>query len=257
MTRPHLVLLHSFPTNSVLLRGLIEFLDDYFTVHFVDLPGFTRQVPPLEDVSIQGYAEFLRNRIDSLALPEYLLGGISFGFLVANFFPPGPECKGILAIEPLLGVASMRMKRRKQLILRTLLSSILMSHSERRVWNSAWFRRRILASASPSRSETLLRELDPHTFFATAELLLRWDRPISFHPIRYVLLFNPNDTTIKAEYVRRVFESEVPELLISTNSIDHYPDTISKDYFVGKFSVSELERIQTFIYGSHPKGQPT
>src|SRR3989338_8142785 len=48
--KPHLVLVHSFPTNSNILSGLIEFLEQYFTVHFIDLPGFTKQIPPLKKI---------------------------------------------------------------------------------------------------------------------------------------------------------------------------------------------------------------
>lgn len=42
MKKENLVLLHSFPTNSILLSGYIEYLSDYF----IDLPGFTKVVPP-------------------------------------------------------------------------------------------------------------------------------------------------------------------------------------------------------------------
>lgn len=44
--RENLVLLHSFPTNSIIFTDLIRYLNNFFVVHFIDLPGFTRSTPP-------------------------------------------------------------------------------------------------------------------------------------------------------------------------------------------------------------------
>ncbi len=42
MTSPrkeNLVLVNAFLTNSLVLRGLIDYLNNFFRVHFIDLPG--------------------------------------------------------------------------------------------------------------------------------------------------------------------------------------------------------------------------
>jgi hypothetical protein len=230
-----------------MLRGLIDFLSDHFVVHFVDLPGFTTEVPPLRKVSIDAYARFVQRRISELGLTEYVLGGISFGFLVVNFLPPGPGCKAIFAMEPFLGPSGMRMSKRKRLILRTLLTLVQRSRTERVLWKTRWFHGRIGGLNSPNRADQLLQELDPKTFVATALLLLNWNRPLSFHHVPYVLSLNPSDRTIDPTYVTKVFQAGVERLLISPNTIDHYPDTISKSYFEQNISGAEIERIKGFI----------
>jgi pimeloyl-ACP methyl ester carboxylesterase len=81
MKKPHLLLVHSFPTNSVLLYGLEEFLADYFTVHFIDLPGFHKDNPPFHDsITIQKFSNYLDKKILELDATEYIVGGVSWFF---------------------------------------------------------------------------------------------------------------------------------------------------------------------------------
>jgi len=82
--KENLVLVNAFLTNSLVLRGLIDYLGKYFRVHFIDLPGFIRDIPPLSEISLENYASYVRRRIDELDLDSYLLGGISFGFAVVS-----------------------------------------------------------------------------------------------------------------------------------------------------------------------------
>ena len=66
--KPHLVLVHSFYANSILLRGLGEFLSDEFHVHFIDLPGFAAHEPPIAEVSLDGFARHVEARVPALGL---------------------------------------------------------------------------------------------------------------------------------------------------------------------------------------------
>src|SRR6266496_3587000 len=111
MMKHNLVLVHSFPTNSILLRGLIEYLSDYFNVHFVDLPGFTKGTTPLPHITLSGYSAFLEEKINELGLETYLVAGISFGFAVVNKAKHSNKCLGILAIEPYIGTKSLQKPR--------------------------------------------------------------------------------------------------------------------------------------------------
>jgi pimeloyl-ACP methyl ester carboxylesterase len=247
MSKPHLILVHSFPTNSIILGGLIDFLQDHFTVHFIDLPGFTRAVPPLERVTMDAYADFLRRQIEALGLAEYILGGISFGFLVVNHLSPGPGCKCILAMEPFLGKSTLRLGRFTRFALTVVLSAVLSLHAERLLWRSSWFRRQLSDKDTDHRIDCVLTEIDPRTFLSTARFLLNWNRPVTFHDIRYVLFINPDDGTIAAETVTQVFQTSVAKLLVSSNSVDHYPKDISKEYFANHIPYGEIERIKAFL----------
>lgn len=81
------MLVHSFPTNSVLLHGLEEFFADFFTVHFIDLPGFHKNNPKHKgSVTLKKFSNYFDQQIAELDADEYIVGGISFGFLVFNFF---------------------------------------------------------------------------------------------------------------------------------------------------------------------------
>src|SRR4030042_5329233 len=100
--KENLVLVNAFLTNSLVLRGLIDYLGKYFRVHFIDLPGFVRDIPPLPKLTLEDYAAYVQRRIDDLDLNSYLLGGISFGFAVISHLDPGERCKGVVAITPFL-----------------------------------------------------------------------------------------------------------------------------------------------------------
>lgn len=78
MSKNNLVLVHSFPTNSTLLNGFTEFLEDFFNVYFIDLPGFNIDVSPMKDISFDNYSKFVENKIKQLQLDNYFLGGVSF-----------------------------------------------------------------------------------------------------------------------------------------------------------------------------------
>ncbi|MFZ2053090.1 MAG: alpha/beta fold hydrolase, partial [Candidatus Aminicenantales bacterium] len=100
--KENLVLVNAFLTNSLVLRGLIDYLGRFFRVYFIDLPGFIRDVPPLTEVSLGNYAKYVQRRLDDLGLDSYLLGGISFGFAVITHLPPDEHCRGVVAITPFL-----------------------------------------------------------------------------------------------------------------------------------------------------------
>ena len=83
MQKPDLVIIHSFPSNTRLWRGFYELLGDFFTVHPIDLPGFTPEKKPLKTISLRAYATHVEQEIERLQLASYLLAGISFGFSIA------------------------------------------------------------------------------------------------------------------------------------------------------------------------------
>src|SRR5262245_52978902 len=106
MEKENLVLVHSFPTKSILLRGLADYLNDSFETYCIDLPGFTRQVPPLPRISWDAFSRFTESRIRELSLDSYVAAGISFGFRVVNNMAVDEKCRGILGLVPFLGPRS-------------------------------------------------------------------------------------------------------------------------------------------------------
>lgn len=253
MSRKHLILVHSFPTNSILLRGLTDFLEDHFTVHFIDLPGFTRQVPPLARISMAGYAAFLEERIRELSLDEYLLGGVSFGFLVATRARLDGRCKAILAMEPFLGPQSLTMGRRQRMVFATVVRTVAALGLSAWVWRSGPFRRRLLRRGPQDRVATVLREIDPRTFFTTASMILSQDAEPDLHALPHVLLINPADRTIDFETVSGWFQARARDLLVLETTVDHYPRELTKEYFEERISRDQIASIFRFVGWEEPR----
>ena len=140
MKKPHLLLVHSFPTNSILLHGLEEFLADYFTVHFIDLPGSHKNNPPFHGaVTLKKFSDYFDQKIAELDADEYIVGGVSFGFLVINNAKLDKRCKAILAMEPFLNTTCLNIPFWDQKKYATISALLKLIHSigmEKQIWKS-------------------------------------------------------------------------------------------------------------------------
>jgi pimeloyl-ACP methyl ester carboxylesterase len=247
--KENLVLVHSFYANSFILRGLGEFLSDDFQVHFIDLPGFAAHEPPLPEVSLESFARHVEDRIRALGFDDFIIGGISFGFTVVTRVALPPECRGVLAIFPFIGSKSLALRRRKILFYRAVVNVIGASGLGGPLWNSRllesfafWW-----SSYPPARVRFILDQMDGRTFFATARLILNRADGATFHDRPHILILNPADTTIRADYCERVFGIKVRDLCVVRTDLDHYPVEPTAEYFRSRFPRAEMDRIKTFL----------
>ncbi|MHB8095871.1 MAG: alpha/beta hydrolase [Candidatus Aminicenantales bacterium] len=249
IAKDDLILVHSFYANSLLLHGFGEFLSDYFNVHFIDLPGFAPHEPPLAEVSLDGFAGHVEARIRELGLDRFILGGISFGFSVVSRVSLPPECRGILAIYPFLGSRSLAMRRRKKLVYRAVVNAMGASGLGGPLWKSPLLERFAFwwSTYPPARVRLILDHMDGRTFFDTARLILNRGDGATFQPLPHVLVLNPDDTTIRADYCERMFEERVKDRCVVRTDLDHYPPDPSADYFRSRFPSGEMDRIVTFL----------
>ncbi len=247
--KENLVLVNAFYTNSAILKGFIDFLSDSFNVYFIDLPGFSLDVPPIEDISVEGFARYVRGRIDGLGLEHFVLGGISFGFMVANRIPLNGECRGILGIAPYLDRRSLKVRPLKQFGYRMVTGFFCTTLLSRRVWKTRALRRfaHFYSSYPTSRVEMILEHMDGQTFFETGRMILRGRHPCVFHDLPYVLIVNRDDTTIDFEYTTERFRANAARLLVVETTIDHYPREISREYFRERIGQDEIDRISAFL----------
>lgn len=247
--KPHLVLVHSFPTNSVLLHGLTEFLSDFFTVHFIDLPGFHKNSPPLTgNITIDKFSNYFDAQIKKLDLKEYLVGGISFGFLVVNNAKLTSGCKGIIAMEPFLNTRCLTLsywEKKKYLLITQALGLVHFFGLEKKIWSSAWFNTYLQkASDYPKdRVDVIIKHIDPKTFFTVTKLLLNYEKSPVFHNLPYFLIGNFADKTIHFDKVVEVFTRNINELHIASEPIDHYPKELTKSYFKDRIPHEHIQRI--------------
>ncbi len=252
--KENLILVHSFPTNSILLAGLTEYLDDFFNVYFIDLPGFTGEVRPLKRVSLKRYSNFLNSKIKKLNLNHFVIGGISFGFAVVNDVNLDKrKCRAIFAIEPYINCEYLHQGFIQRFLYTHMLEAFVHKPSAiDRVWHSD-FSKRVLAFLSgqtAERMDMIMKEIDGRTFFNTALCIIENKKDIKFKKdIPYVLFVNNNDETVAAAKIVALFEKSIPQnnLLVIYTDIDHYPKDVSKKYFKSKLSDKKVKTVVSWL----------
>ena len=257
MTSPrkeNLVLVNAFLTNSLVLRGLIDYLSNFFHVHFIDLPGFVRDIPPLPEVTLENYAVYVERQIDSLDLDSYLLGGISFGFAVISHLNPGERCKGVVAITPFLDSRWLNLGLLKKSTYSLLVRLTLAFDLSSKIWNHRLFHRifYLYSDYPPDRIETLLNQMEGRTFFETARIILTHRQPCRFQDLPHVLILSDSDRTIKNGPLLELFEEKIDRLKVVRAGIEHYPLEVSEDYFQSRFPREDIHDIIGFFGGQSP-----
>lgn len=250
--KPHLVLVHSFPTNSILLRGLEEFLSDFFIVHFIDLPGFTKDSKPLEKISIDEFSHYLDQQIERITVNEYVVGGISFGFLIATNAHLDRRCRAILAIEPYINATFLRFsfwERQKYRLTFLCIQILGWFHAIQFLWKSKLFELylRDLTGYTNERVRLMLDCFDPHTFFSVAKLLTTSSKEPRLHALPYFLIGNHTDRTVDFSRTIDFFRERVKNFSFLPVSIEHYPKDLSRSYFQSHIPVTSIQEILSFL----------
>jgi pimeloyl-ACP methyl ester carboxylesterase len=254
LPKQNLVLINAFLTNSIVLRGLIDYLGNYLSVHFIDLPGFVRGVPPLSEVSLENYAAYVQSRIDSLGLDSYILGGISFGYAVISHMDPGEACKGVVAIAPFLNSRGLNLGPMKKSAYSFLVRLALAFDLPIKIWNHRLFHRIFhwYSDYPADRIETLLEQMEGRTFFETARIILSHRRRCQFQDLPHVLILSHSDRTIKNGPLLEIFQKNVDRLKVVHAGFDHYPLEVSEDYFQTRFPREDIQDIIRFFSGRPP-----
>ncbi len=245
MKKENLVLVHSFPTNTVMLKGLKEFLDDYFNVYFLDLPGFNVNIPPLKNITYDDYSKYLEDYIKKLKLKDYFLGGISFGFLVVNNSKINKRCKGFLAIEPFINANYLKQKFILISLIKIGLFFVTCLQLHNKFYNSTLFKKILLLQNPKHRIETMIKTIDGVTFFETLKLLFNTKTIPKFQKKPYILLINSNDNIVNADKTIKLFKKLNNKLILKIKS-EHYPSDITKKYFQKKINSKVMKQLLDF-----------
>lgn len=249
--KDNLVLVNAFLTNSLVLRGFIDYLGRFFRVHFIDLPGFINYVPPLTEVSLENYARYVRRRIDDLGLESYLLGGISFGYAVIAHLPPDERCRGIVAITPYLCSRWLKLGLIKKSTYAFLVRLAIFFDLSVKVWNHRLFHRVFhwYSDYPAERIDLLLSQMEGRTFFETARIILSERRSGPFHKQPHVLILSHSDKTLKNGPLLKHFEENVGRLKVVRVGIEHYPLDVTEDYFQSRLPQEDIQKIILFFNG--------
>jgi len=245
MTKKKLVLVHSFPTNSIILSGLKEFLEDYFSVYFIDLPGFNNN-SRLDKPTLDGFSNYVSSKIKEKNLKNYWLGGISFGFIVINNCKPDKNCKGFLAIEPFTSSKLLRMSQLKKLFLNAIVKTVLALQISQPVYFSPIFKQILMKSYPVKKFNILLKTVDPFTFFSTANIVFNYHKRVKLQDKPYILIMNNHDEVIKFPKTKLIFSRQRHPLLIKT-TMHHVPKSYSKEYFQKHISKESMKTLMALI----------
>lgn len=246
----NLVLVQAFPANSTLSQGAITYLEEFFHVHFIDLPGFHPSVKPLDKISLENYVKYVEEKIESLNLDNYILSGISFGFLVANQVKTNDRCLFIFAIEPYLGYQYISLSVEKRLAIFVVSTLLSIDDFISKVWEKGWFRNLMsqLMNKTKAVINVVIREMDPQTLIKTSKIVLWYNKKITFQNKPYVLLLNPRCNLIKFDKTLYEFVDNIPnqQLRVILTTVEHYPKDPTYEYFKENLSHNEIESLFNF-----------
>lgn len=252
--KPNLIIVHSFPTNSVILAGLIRYVQQWFTVFFIDLAGFTHQVEQLKTYSIDSHAQYVSQRIKKLGLSSYYIMGISFGFLLISTIKLDSACKGILAIAPFIGQQSLRMSSFVRRFYVLLLWIIIRTHLSVPLWNSQFFvwifPRFIFRNQPQKRVSIILSTIRAQAFFETVYAILTYKKHIVLDKTKkYALVLHAHDERVNSAYIQNFFALQGVRYKSFMTTMEHFPKTdLDSTYFKKYLSKHLIAEIQHFLY---------
>jgi pimeloyl-ACP methyl ester carboxylesterase len=246
-----LVIIHSFPANSILLKGLYDFLSDFFEVYPIDLPGFVKNIKPLEEITLENYIRYVETEIEKLGIEDYWIGGVSFGFTIANLARNKSRCKGVISITPYLGSSFLNIPLWIRSAYVAIIYLLQVSNLFYKVWYSSFIRKSLLFIYNVEigkKIKIIFDEVDARTFFETLKILLldKQDRCV-FINRPYVLIINENDETVASEKILRKFEEGTDNLAVVYTTAEHSPDIISKEYFKENVRQEDVTRMIDFV----------
>lgn len=248
-----MIVVQAFPANENLSSGMIKYLGEFFNVHFINLPGFHEKEPRLESITFDSLSAFVEKKIESLGLDEYILAGISFGYLLANSI--NVDRRKVLALMgfgPYLGYDYLGVSDTKRMFNLFLINAILFLRLQNFIWNRWFFRSQLkgfLGGKSGDIVNSIIEETDPTTFFKTAKIALSYDRKPVFHKLPYIVFMNPKDKAIDFDKTFGEFSRNVDEkyLKLIVTKIPHYPESPSYEYFKKNITHNEIESFFNFV----------
>ena len=97
------------------------------------------------------------------------------------------------------------------------------------------------------RAGVILNTIDARTFFETALLILEYKKAPMFHKLPYVLVINPEDKTVNAPYLKRLFKEKIKKLLVINQKFDHFPKDMSAKHFAKELPEKTVKNAIAFL----------
>ena len=244
--KPNIILIHSFPTNTIIIKGLLEYLEEFHNVYPIDLPGFVPESEPIPKVTIENYAKAAQKQIDALGIDNYWMAGLSFGFLVANLCSLDKRCFGTVGIVPYINKNYLIKNELLYFFLEKSFDMIRRFKWHEKAYRSSWLKKALLRETHTERINEVLSTVSAYTFFETALLLLKYDEEPVFHHKPYIFFLTEEDSTIRMEELAILLNSIKNKRVVRT-TCDHHPDEITKQYFEANVNPQDHKAIVKFM----------
>jgi esterase/lipase len=242
------ILIPSFSTNSLILKGLISRLSDYFKVYPLDYSGYRSNTPPLNDYSIQNVVEKLEKDIENLNLNSYVIGGVSMGYLFTNKIKANKKCNGIVAMFPLVSDKTINIKPIKKSAFQIGLNVVRLSKIYDLIWRSKHFKKIFINKYFPKDiSKIMSDEINPRSFFEITNLILNKKYEIQINTTPHVIIINDYDYAIKSSITMSILESKIPNKMIIKSDMPHNPNSLDKKVFDKYLDDTKMKNIVKYF----------
>lgn len=251
----NLVLVQPLPANEEMCSGVIKFLQDYFTVHFVELPGFSPDRPAEGRVSLEYFTNYVEQYIADHDLDNFILGGISFGFMIAVMANVDEnKCIAKCGLMPFMGGSSLSYSRRRMLMYKFLTRAVALGRNRiRKYWGGDKMRGLIKKHFEKNDEyiDFLFDEVDPDVFLDTIRLSLASNSHKLIKPANFLLFVNEKDHVVKTDYVIGRIKGSIAgtnkKLKIIHTDLQHYPERVTYEYFKDHVTPQVMKEAMGFL----------
>lgn len=246
--KDNLIFINAFAANKDILKNLFLLFKEVFNIHVIDLPGFCNNAE-VENADLTSITNYVNKEIKKLNLKNYIIGGLSLGYLIATKTNAVKKAKAILAIYPYLNVNNVNLSKLQIKINKAILYLILKKRSYYELaWNSGFVKKIMeLNKYNEKIIELLMKNCDAKLFFQTSHLLLDYNKKPIFYNKPYILIVNNKDELINTKLTIPIFKKNVKKLLIVKSNTPHAPKKLTKSYFRKSFTKQKVKKLKEFI----------
>lgn len=247
MEKENLIIIPGFATNSFFIRGAINYLNNFFTVYCIDLPGFVEGSHPLPKPDVEAFALYVESKLKKLGLPHYYLLGISLGYAIISHLNLDRRCKGILAIYPYLNSSYLKLSKTKLLFMSIALSIVNRFYINIFYWQPILFRTYLkILMGSDKQITDIIKHIDPKTYFNIAEQIITSNESINHHKVPQVIILSSEDELLDYQQLLKTFKV-LSNKLIMTTSFSHTPEKLDTDIMNQYFPAELINKMQLFL----------
>lgn len=245
--KENLIIIPGFANNSLFLQEALLYLNNFFNVYCIDLPGFIENCHPIGQPDIDNFTIYVEKKLSELNLPDYYLAGISFGYAIISRLHLNTRCKGILAIYPYLNESYLKLNIAQKFLLKITLASINKRKLGILLWHSPlfkWYLR--LTGHSPEDIAYIYAHIDATTYFAAADYILNNTQKINLQKLPHVVILNKQDEILDYYRLLKTFKDRAKKLIL-TSSLSHIPKELTFDMMKLHFPPALITRMQSFF----------